>query len=164
TLSLHDAFRSARLIGVRDVDVRFAVREGKRLAFEVFGSGPCDVIVFQLVCPIDLMWDLPQLASFMERLGGFARVIAYDGQGYGASDPFSDPGAATLEMTCDDLLAVLDAADSQRATVFDMAGGLNGVMFGATYPQRVRSLIVANLRSSFPELRALSAEEREDVA
>ena len=57
---------------MRDVEVRYAVRDGKRIAFEVFGSGPCDVVVLRFACPIDLMWDLPQLASFMDTLGGFA--------------------------------------------------------------------------------------------
>ena len=98
---------------MRDVEVRYAVRDGKRLAFEVFGGGPCDVAVLQSACPIDLMWDLPQLASFMERLGGFARVIAFDLRGQGASDPIPDFGAATVEMHADDLLAVLDAAGSE---------------------------------------------------
>jgi hypothetical protein len=37
--------------------------------------------------PIDLMWDLPQLADFMDELGQVARVIAFDGHGTGASDP-----------------------------------------------------------------------------
>src|SRR5204862_512901 len=45
----------------------------------------------------------------------------------------------------------------------DMASGLNGVMFAATYPQRARSLIVGNLHPSFPELRTLSAEERKEI-
>ena len=53
---------------------------------------------YNLTFPIDLMWDLPQLASFMETLGGFARVIAFDIRGTGASDPIPDFGAATVEM------------------------------------------------------------------
>ena len=57
----------------------------------------------------------------------------------------------------DDLLAVLDAAGSERATLFDMSFGLLSVLFAATYPQRVRSLILTHLRPSFPELRGLSA-------
>ena len=96
---------------MRYVEVRYAVRDGKRLAFEVFGSGPSDLAVVQSEFPIDLMWDLPQLASFMETLGGFARVIAFDIRGAGASDPIPDYGAATVEVMADDLLAVLDAAD-----------------------------------------------------
>ena len=155
---------SGRRAGVRDVEVRYAVRDGKRLAFEVFGSGPCDVVVLQAVCPIDLMWELPQLASFMDRLGEFARVIAFDSRGLGASDPDVDAAAATLEIHVDDILAVLDAVGSERATLFDMMHGLAAVPFAATYPQRVRSLIVTHLRSSFPELRNLSAEQRQAFA
>jgi class 3 adenylate cyclase len=149
---------------MRDVEVRYAVRDGTSMAFEVFGSGPCDVVVVQSIFPIDLMWELPQLASFMDTLGTFARVIVYDPRGRGASDPYPDPEAASLEMACDDLLAVLDAAGSPRATVFDMRSGVVGVLFAATYPQRVRSLIVAHLHTSFPEVRNLSAEQRRDLA
>jgi len=35
-----------------------AVRDGKRLAFEVFGSGLSDLAVVQAAFPIDLMWNL----------------------------------------------------------------------------------------------------------
>jgi class 3 adenylate cyclase len=139
-------------------------REGKCLAYEVFGNGPCDVIAFQSCCPIDLIWELPQLASFMEVLGQTARVIVWDPRGTGASDPFSDPGAATLEISCDDALAVLDATGTDRATFFDMSQGVTGVMFAATYPRRVRSLIVSNLRSSFPHVASMSSEERRHFA
>jgi class 3 adenylate cyclase len=110
------------------------------------------------------MWELPQLASFMERLGEFARVIVYDPPGQGASDPWPDPEAATLEAACDDALAVLDAAGATRATYLDMLSGVSGVLFAATFPQRVRSLIVGHLRTSFPEIAGMSPEERRDSA
>ena len=153
-----------RLSVVRGVGVRYAERDGKCLAFEVFGDGPCDVLVHQICYPIDLTWELPQLASFMRALGGFARVIAFDSRGEGASDPISDPGAATLEAWCDDVLAVLDAAGADRVTCFDMTNGVGGVMLAATYPDRVRSLIVTHLRTSFPENRDLSEEQRSAAA
>jgi class 3 adenylate cyclase len=149
---------------VRDVEVRYAVRDGHSLAFEVFGDGPFDIVVQQAVCPIDLMWDLPQLASFMETLGGFARVIAFDARGQGASDPFPEPGAATVEMGSDDVLAVIDAADSVRPTVFSMSASAGAVVYAATYPERVRSLICVHPRSSFPEFRGLSFEQRTRLA
>jgi class 3 adenylate cyclase len=149
---------------VEEPEVKFAERDGKCLAYEVFGQGPCDVLGFLACCPIDLMWELVQLRSFMGRLGEFARVIVYDPPGQGASDPWSDQDVATLEAACDDALAVLDAAGSPRATFLDMFGGVTGLLFAATYPQRVRSLIVAHLRTSFPEIASMSAEEREQYA
>jgi class 3 adenylate cyclase len=139
-------------------------REGKCLAYEVFGTGPIDVVVFQSCCPIDLLWELPQLSSFMETLGGFARMIVFDPRGQGASDHISDPGVASFEAGCDDILAVLDAARADQTTYFDMSRGTTGVAFAATYPQRVRSLIVSHLRPSFPELRGLSPEQLRRLA
>jgi pimeloyl-ACP methyl ester carboxylesterase len=122
-------------------------------------------MVFQSSFPIDLLWYQPQLASFMEALGGLARVIVFDQLNQGASDRFADPLAANdLETNSDDALAVLDAAHADRVTFFDMSFGVNAVMFAATYPQRVRSLILNNLRSSFPEVRNASYAQRRRLA
>jgi class 3 adenylate cyclase len=147
---------------VRDAEVRYARhRGGNRLAYEVFGSGPSDLLVYQVSFPIDLMWELPELASFMETLGGFARVIVFDAPGHGASDLlFEFSAAATFETLCDGFSAVLDAAHADRVTFLDMAYGVNGVTFAATYPGRVQSLIINNFRSSFPDLRDATAAER----
>jgi len=78
---------------VRDIDVRWARLGGKSIAYTVFGTGPLDLVMEQIWCPIDLMWELPQLASFLDELGGLARVIVYDPLGMGASDALADPAA-----------------------------------------------------------------------
>ena len=150
--------------GVRDVEVRYAEHGGKCLAYEVFGEGPTDLLVHQVCYPIDLTWDLPQLSEFMGGLGECARVIAFDSRGEGASDPIDDPGAATLEAWCDDALAVLDAAGADRATVFDMTTGVGGIVLAATYPDRVRSLILSHLWTSTPELRTMSPSELRQIS
>src|SRR5262245_25596583 len=115
--------------------------------------------------PIDLMWDLPQLAEFLDALGRMGRVIAYDSRGVGASDPLPTPlGAAAMESSAADCLAVMDAAGSDRATLFQLYGGTTALLFAATYPERVRSLIIAYLRASFPEMRGYSLEQRMKMA
>jgi pimeloyl-ACP methyl ester carboxylesterase len=120
---------------VRDVEVKFAVRDGACIAYEVFGSGPIDVVVEPAnAFPIDLMWDLPQLAEFMDALGQIARVIAFDARGMGASDPLpAMDGAARVENQASDLLAVLDAAGADRATVLSFGSGVE-VVVAAIYP------------------------------
>jgi class 3 adenylate cyclase len=148
---------------VRDAEVRYADWGGKSIAYEVFGSGPRDMVVYQTWCPIDLLWELPQLASFMESLGELARVIVFDPLGVGASDPLSDLRAATLEAITDYVHAVLAAVQAPRVVLFD-ATAASGVQVAATYPQHIQSLIVVNLRASFPELRKLSAAERAERA
>jgi class 3 adenylate cyclase len=158
------AAKRARLRRVRDSEVRYVEQVGGSLAYTVFGAGSCDVLLAQAWSPIDLMWDLPQLAAFLEALGAIARVIVFDGRNFGASDIIDEPGAASLEANADDFLAVLDAVSATRATVFDANTGVTGVTFAATYPQRVRSLIVSNLRSSYPEVRNMSAAQRRQRA
>ncbi len=150
---------------MREVEVKFAVRDGAYTAYEVFGSGPVDLLVSTSpTCPIDLMWDLPQLAQFMDALGQMARVIAFDHFGYGASDPFPiiDPDAR-LESQASAVLSVMDAAGSERATLMAFLGGYD-VVVAASYPQRIQSLVVCNLRSSHPELRGLTKEQRKAIA
>jgi class 3 adenylate cyclase len=151
------------LIWVRETEVRFAEHAGNYLAYSVFGEGRHDLAVKNWRFPIDLMWECPQLSAFMEALGRMARVIVHDSRGCGASDTIAEPGAAFAEETADDLLAVLDAAGSDQVIMFDM-GMSASLVYAATYPERVRSLIVTNLRTSFPELRRLAPEERSRLA
>jgi class 3 adenylate cyclase len=149
-----------------DVAVDFAVRDGAWIAYEVFGNGPIDLVVNNSVgFPIDLMWELPQLADFMERLGRVARVIAYDRRGCGASDPLpTTDGAAGVESSASDMLAVLEAVGSEKPSLLDLSYGGTVIFFAVTYPQRVRSIILQNLRSSFPEFRGLTPEQRKTTA
>ena len=68
-------------------------------------------------------------------------MILYDERGTGLSDPIES--VPTLKSCADDLRAVLDAAGSDRAALFGYSeGGPIGVMFAASYPDRVRSLIL----------------------
>ncbi len=147
---------------MRESDVQFAERDGTYVAFTMFGTGPVDLIVAQSRFPIDLMWELPSLALFMESLGRFARVIVFDSHG-GASDPLPVLDASLWEHGLDQMLAVLDAAESEQASILDLFGTA-GPAFAATYPDRVRSLIVVNLRASYPELQELTNEQRRRLA
>ena len=93
-----------------------------------------------------------------------ARVIAWDARGFGASDPVRDPSAGNFETYGDDVGAVLDAADSDRATVFEMNASGLALQFAAMHPERVRSVIAVNLRSSHRGFRNLSASELKQLA
>jgi class 3 adenylate cyclase len=151
---------------VRDVEVDFAIRDGTCIAYEVFGSGPIDlVVVTGGRFPIDLMWDLPQLAEFMDALGKLARVIVFDRTGSGASDPMpTTDGAAQMENTAADVFAVLDAVGSERPSFLDVASGTTMMYLAAMFPERMRSIIIAHLRTSFREMRGFTLEQRKKMA
>ena len=81
------------------------------------------------------------------------------------SDPL--PRAPTLEEQMDDVVAVMDAAGSERAAVFaQLEGGAMAALFAATHPERTRALVLyeAQPRMSWaPDYDwALRREEREE--
>ena len=71
----------------------------------------------------------------------FSRLIRFDKRGTGLSD--RGVYAATLEERTDDIRAVMDAAESERAVVFGFSeGGCMACVFAATYPERTRGLLL----------------------
>ncbi len=132
---------------------RYARSGDASIAYQVFGEGDIDLVVaFPFVSHLDLLWETPAQAHFMRRLGSFARVIPFDRRGVGLSDPV--PDGATLEERMDDARAVMDAAGSERATLFGMSEGSTMCMlFAATYPERTSALVLwgAMARSTWAE-------------
>lgn len=120
---------------------RYARSGGVSIAYHVFGGGQFDLVnVPGWVSNIEMMWDNPRLASNLERLASFARVITFDKRGTGLSDRV--PGYPTLEQRMDDVRAVMDAAGSERAALFGHSEGAGmAMLFAATYPQRTRALV-----------------------
>ena len=107
------------------------------------GDGPFDlVLVHGWVSHIDLQWEEPRLAAFLTRLASTARLITFDKRGTGLSDRVGVSELPTLELRMDDLRAVMEAADSSQASVFGVSeGGALSLLFAATYPERVRSVL-----------------------
>src|SRR5690554_234898 len=114
------------------------------IAYQVVGSGATDLVyVPGWVSNIEVMWDDPGLARFLDRLASFARLIIFDKRGTGLSDPVDLDSLPTLEERMDDVRAVMDAVGSERATLFGHSEGGNMCMlFAATYPQRTNSLVL----------------------
>ena len=112
------------------------------IAYQVVGDGPIDLVyVAGLSGQIDLRWDFPPMARFLEKLASFSRLILFDRRGFGASDPVPS-GILPGRSGSDDLRAVMDAVGSERAAIF----GENDVtptalLFSATFPDRIASMI-----------------------
>lgn len=111
------------------------------IAYQVFGEGPVDIVYIPgWVSNIDLIWDCPELVHFFEELGKVARVILFDKRGTGLSDRVVD--LSTLEERMDDIRAVMDAVDSEKAVLFGHSeGGSVSALFAATYPNRTNAVI-----------------------
>jgi pimeloyl-ACP methyl ester carboxylesterase len=153
---------------------RYARSGDLSIAYQVVGDGPFDLVyVPGWVSNIELMWEEPGLAGFLERLASFSRLILFDKRGTGLSDPVPTDGLPTLEERMDDVRAVMDAAGSERAALLGHSeGGNMCVLFAATYPERTTALLLVGsyakrLRSQdYPwaptvEQRAREIEETE---
>src|SRR4029453_10139930 len=81
---------------VEGSETRYARSGEVSIAYQVVGEGPFDLVyVPGWVSNIDLMWDEPGYAAFLERLASFSRLIIFDKRGTGVSDPVPSCHAAT---------------------------------------------------------------------
>jgi class 3 adenylate cyclase len=89
---------------------------------------------------VELLWEVPSNEHLLKRLTAFARVIIFDKRGQGLSDRLAEQ---TLEERIGDVRAVMDAAGSERATIYGWSeGGPMCLMFAATYPERTAALVL----------------------
>ncbi len=146
-------------------ETRYARSGDVHIAYQVVGEGPIDLIfVPSWISQVEVYWEEPVIARYFERLAGFSRLIMFDRRGSGLSDPVAR--APTLEEQIDDVVAVMDAAGSERAAVFAMLeGGAMAILFAATHPERTTGLVLyeAQPRMSWaPDYEwALRPEDRE---
>jgi pimeloyl-ACP methyl ester carboxylesterase/class 3 adenylate cyclase len=113
------------------------------VAYQIIGDGPFDLVYAPgWISNIELMWDEPSQARFLNSLAGFSRLIAFDKRGTGLSDRVPPQQMPTLEERMDDIRAVMDAADSRRAAIFGVSeSGSMCMLFAATHPERTSALV-----------------------
>ncbi len=145
--------------------VHFAPARGARLAYQVWGEGTESIVAIPpLAQNIEAAWEWPDIRHMLERFGTFSRYLHFDKRGTGASDRTSRmPG---IDERVDDLRAVMDHAGVDRAHLFAQSdGGPMAILFAATYPHRVASLILcgtgATLRPPWPEEERIARRERQ---
>ena len=117
---------------------------GVHIAYQVVGDGPLDLAFLPLGgTNVELAWDIPRFARVFRRLASFSRLIRFDMRGSGLSDPLNLLELPSLEQQAAEMLAVLDAAGTERpALVANQFGGLLAIFFAATYPTRVSALVL----------------------
>ena len=125
-----------------EAETRYADSGGVSIAYQVHGEGPLDLVfVPGFVSHLELLWEDPAVARFFRRLASFSRLIMFDKREQGLSDRRGRP--PTLEDSMEDLLAVMASAGSERAAILGISeGGPMSMLFAATYPERVSSLVL----------------------
>jgi pimeloyl-ACP methyl ester carboxylesterase/DNA-binding SARP family transcriptional activator len=112
---------------------------------------------------IEVAWEWPELRAMFERFGSFSRYLHFDKRGTGCSDRRSH--VAGIDERVDDVRAVMDHADIPKAHFFVQSdGGPMAMLFAATYPQRVESLVLSGtgacLAPPWPEEERILRRDR----
>ena len=123
-------------------ETRYAKAGDVSIAYQVVGDGPQDIVLVPgFTTHLELEWESPAYARFLERIGSFARLIIFDKRGTGLSDPVAD--VPTLEERIDDVNAVMNASGSERAILFGISeGGPMSILFAAAHPERATALVL----------------------
>ncbi len=129
--------------------VRYAKSGDVHIAYQVVGDGPLDLVfVNGFVDHLEVQWEFPPLASFLNRLASFSRLILFDKRGTGLSDRVA--ALPTLEQRMDDVRAVMEAVGAKRAALLGLSeGGPMSALFAATYPDRTAALIMLGSYSRY---------------
>lgn len=111
---------------------------GARIAWSATGPVGAPALVFSnSLGTAAALWD--DVAGLV----GGRRLIRYDTRGHGASE--APGGDYRIDQLGIDLLAVLDAAQVQRATICGISlGGLTALWLAIHAPERVHRLVLAN--------------------
>lgn len=123
-------------------DIRFAKSDdGVRLAWTTTGEGPPLVRAPAWISRLDMDLRLPHLAHFIKSLSKSHRVVRFDARGNGLSD--RDIPEMSFDQLVEDLRAVFDAAEVERAPVLGMSQGCAvAAAFAARYPDRVSGIVM----------------------
>jgi len=133
----------------------YAQSAALKIYYESHGSGPVIALLHGAGGNHAAWWQ--QTAYFRSAY----QVITVDLRGFGRSESVAD-GPDSLDFP-GDLLAVLDHAGVQRATVLGQSiGAVAALRFAVSHPQRVDALILAHSLGSIshPELTSRVAADR----
>jgi class 3 adenylate cyclase len=132
-------------------EIRYAkTTDGVHIAYQVVGEGPIDLVfIHDWIWNLELQWENPLCARFLERLSSFSRLLLFDKRGSGLSDRTVDLDLFTLEVRIDDVRAVMESAASDQAVLFGYGedGAPLAAVFAAANPDRTRGLILYETRA-----------------
>ncbi len=117
----------------------YATVPGARIFYRDTGGSGATVILLHAATGSSRVWDY-QIPAFTA--AGY-RVIAFDRRGWGRTE--INPGGLQPGTAADDLLGLIDQLHLDRIHLIGTAaGGFVALDFALSYPQRLRSLVIAN--------------------
>ena len=134
--------------------------DGIKLYYEETGSGIPVVFVHEFA------GDSRSYELQLRHFSRYYRCITFNARGYPPSDVPKDGARYSQERARDDIRAVLDAREIDRAHIVGLSmGGFAALHFGFAFPARARSLVVAGCGyGAAPDKQQQFAAEAEAAA
>lgn len=112
------------------------------IAFRTFGDGPLDIVWLpDFLFHLDVAWECPRYARYLDGLAGLGRLITFDKRGQGLSDRTMP--SPTLEQRVTDLRSVLDGAGTKRAVLVGSSeGAMVATHAAALHDERIVALVL----------------------
>jgi class 3 adenylate cyclase len=130
-------------------ETRYAWLGQDRIAYQVLGEGPPDLVMTGAVT-IDVAWEDPGVALFLRSLASFSRLILFDRRGTGASDPPPPDPLPPWEFHAEELAMVLDEVGSERAAILaEIDTTPAAILFAATRPERTSALVLVHASAKY---------------
>lgn len=127
-------------------EIRHVLSGRHHIAYSTEGDGPADLVYMGSgFIPFTMYRDYPPLASILDRMGSFSRLILTDRRGVGSSDPITRDDPGTSEDIAGDIASILVALGSPGAAIF--AEGLAvppAIELAASFPKLVTHLVLFN--------------------
>ena len=127
-------------------EIRHVLNGRHHIAYSTEGQGPVDLVYMGSgFIPFTMYRDYPPLASILDRLGSFSRLILTDRRGIGSSDPITRDEPGCPEDIAGDIASILVSLGSPGAAIF--AEGLAvppAIELAASFPKLVSHLILFN--------------------
>lgn len=121
------------------VQESYAALPGAHIFYRDTGGNGTPVVFLHANTGSSRVWEY-QIPAFTA--AGY-RIIAFDRRGWGRTE--IDPSGPQPGTAADDLLGLLDKLGIARAHVVGTAGGAFAALdFALSFPERVRSLVIAN--------------------
>ncbi|AEV72211.1 putative hydrolase or acyltransferase of alpha/beta superfamily [Mycolicibacterium rhodesiae NBB3] len=147
--------RITLLVMLEKSEIRFLPLGGRRVAYEVRGSGPPLVAPAWWVSHLELDWQNADFRRFWDGISDGYTLIRYDRLGVGMSDRTVTDSDLTLDSEVATLRALIDELGLNRVSLIGgSSGSCTAIAFAAAFPERVEQMV---LYGSYPDGSELTA-------
>jgi pimeloyl-ACP methyl ester carboxylesterase len=134
-----------------------------RIAYASVGSGPPLVKSANWLTNLDLEWESPVWAHWIDALSARHRLVRYDERGCGLSD--WDVREFSLDAWVEDLELVVDSVGLDSFPLIGLSqGGAVAIAYAVRHPERVSRLVLVGAYARGRLARAETPDEREEAA